>query len=105
MVLRNVAWSIMLVRLKTVTVLDWLLDSDPAIRWQALRDLTDALAEVVRQSAPAWPPRAGVPGCWTWRARTACGRAARCSRAQSRLGWRRAAADTRASPGLPPSPR
>lgn len=22
--------------------LDWLLDSDPAIRWQVLRDLTDA---------------------------------------------------------------
>jgi hypothetical protein len=30
-----------------VTVLDWLLDSDPAIRWQALRDLADAPAEVV----------------------------------------------------------
>jgi hypothetical protein len=28
-------------------VLDWLLDSDPAIRWQALRDLADAQAEVV----------------------------------------------------------
>jgi len=28
-------------------VLDWLLDSDPAIRWQALRDLADAPAEVV----------------------------------------------------------
>jgi hypothetical protein len=28
-------------------VLDWLLDSDPAIRWQALRDLVHAPAEVV----------------------------------------------------------
>lgn len=28
-------------------VLAWLLDSDPAIRWQVLRDLTDAPAEVV----------------------------------------------------------
>jgi hypothetical protein len=27
-----------------VDVLDWLLDSDPAIRWQVLRDLTDAPA-------------------------------------------------------------
>lgn len=27
--------------------LDWLLDSDPAIRWQALRDLADAPADVV----------------------------------------------------------
>ena len=29
------------------TLLDWLLDSDPAIRWQALRDLADAPAEIV----------------------------------------------------------
>jgi hypothetical protein len=28
-------------------VLDWLLDSDPAIRWQVLRDLADAPADVV----------------------------------------------------------
>jgi hypothetical protein len=32
-----------------VTVLDWLLDADPAIRWQALRDLADAPAEVVQR--------------------------------------------------------
>ena len=30
-----------------MTVLDWLLDADPAIRWQTLRDLTDAPADVV----------------------------------------------------------
>jgi hypothetical protein len=30
-----------------VTVIDWLLDSDPAIRWQVMRDLTDAPAEEV----------------------------------------------------------
>jgi hypothetical protein len=30
-----------------VTVLDWLLDSDPAIRWQALRDLAQAPSEGV----------------------------------------------------------
>ncbi|MBT2551144.1 hypothetical protein [Arthrobacter sp. ISL-65] len=29
-------------------MLDWLLDSDPSIRWQVLRDLTDAPAEKVR---------------------------------------------------------
>jgi hypothetical protein len=29
-----------------VNVLNWLLDSDPAIRWQVLRDLVDAPAEV-----------------------------------------------------------
>ncbi|GAA3169726.1 hypothetical protein GCM10010531_23530 [Blastococcus jejuensis] len=30
-----------------MTVLDWLLDSDPAIRWQALRDFADAPADIV----------------------------------------------------------
>jgi hypothetical protein len=30
-----------------MTVSDWLLDSDPAIRWQVLRDLADAPAEEV----------------------------------------------------------
>ena len=31
----------------TPTVIDWLLDADPSIRWQVLRDLTDAPAEIV----------------------------------------------------------
>ena len=30
-----------------MTVLDWVLEGDPSIRWQALRDLADAPAEVV----------------------------------------------------------
>ena len=30
-----------------MSVIDWLLDSDPAIRWQVLRDLADAPADVV----------------------------------------------------------
>ena len=30
-----------------MTVLDWLLDSDPALRWQALRDLANAPADAV----------------------------------------------------------
>ena len=36
-----------LVTLSLVTVLDWLLDSDPAIRWQVLRDIVRAPAEIV----------------------------------------------------------
>jgi hypothetical protein len=32
-----------------VDTLDWLLDSDPAIRWQPMRDLTDASPEAVRE--------------------------------------------------------
>lgn len=30
-----------------MSVIDWLLDSDPAIRWQVMRDLTDAPADEV----------------------------------------------------------
>ncbi len=30
-----------------MTVMGWLLDSDPSIRWQVLRDITDAPAEAV----------------------------------------------------------
>ncbi len=33
--------------METTKVLDWLLDSDPAIRWQVMRDLTDASPEAV----------------------------------------------------------
>ena len=41
------------------TVIDWLLDSDPAIRWQVLRDLTDAdaaqvSAERARVATEGW---------------------------------------------------
>ena len=32
---------------KSVTAIDLLLDSDPAIRWQVMRDLTDAPPELV----------------------------------------------------------
>lgn len=32
---------------RLVTVIDWLLDSDPSVRWQVLQDLTDASAEDV----------------------------------------------------------
>ena len=43
-------------------VLSWLLDSDPAIRWQALRDLTDApmgetLAVRARVATEGWGGR------------------------------------------------
>jgi hypothetical protein len=34
-------------RSEEMTVVDWLLDSDPAIRWQVMHDLTDEPAEVV----------------------------------------------------------
>jgi hypothetical protein len=54
-------------------VLDWLLDSDPSIRWQTLRDLVDAPAEVVeaeraRVATAGWGVRLlalqGEDGLW-----------------------------------------
>ena len=54
-------------------VLDWLLDSDPAIRWQVLRDLVHAPAEVVgseraRVATEGWGARLlalqGEDGLW-----------------------------------------
>ena len=46
----------------TMTVISWLLDSDPAIRWQALRDLTDepsdiVVAERARVATEGWGAR------------------------------------------------
>jgi hypothetical protein len=43
-------------------VIAWLLDSDPSIRWQVMRDLTDAPAEAVaaersRVASEGWGPR------------------------------------------------
>ena len=44
------------------TVIDWLLDADPSIRWQVLRDLTGAAAEIVaaeraRVASEGWGAR------------------------------------------------
>jgi hypothetical protein len=39
-------------RARCVPVLDWLLDSDPAIRWQVLNDLVHAPAEIVAAERP-----------------------------------------------------
>ncbi len=57
----------------SVTVIDWLLDSDPAIRWQALQDLADVPAGVVaaeraRVATEGWGARLlalrGEDGQW-----------------------------------------
>jgi hypothetical protein len=56
-----------------VTILDWLLDADPAIRWQVLRDLVHAPAEVIaaeraRVATEGWGARLlalqGEDGQW-----------------------------------------
>jgi hypothetical protein len=43
-------------------VIGWLLDADPSIRWQVMRDLTDTPAEIVaaersRVASEGWGPR------------------------------------------------
>jgi hypothetical protein len=58
---------------RTMTILDWLLDSDPAIRWQALRDLANAPEDIVateraRVTTEGWGARVlalqGADGQW-----------------------------------------
>ena len=57
------------------SIIPWLLDSDPSIRWQAMRDLTDAPdAEVAAERAKVATQRWGAqllasqglmaPGAW-----------------------------------------
>ena len=55
--------------------IDWLLDSDPAIRWQAMRDLTDASRRRSPPSALAWRAKASAQRFSPARARTARGTA------------------------------
>jgi hypothetical protein len=44
-------------------VIDWLLEGDPAIRWQVLHDLTDAAAEdVAAERARVENERGVLPG-------------------------------------------
>ena len=45
-----------------MTTIEWLLDADPAIRWQVMRDLTDTPAAIVasersRVASEGWGPR------------------------------------------------
>src|SRR5579864_8437071 len=60
-------------KLAAVTLLEWLLDSDPAIRWQTLRDLVGAPNDVVavertRVANEGWGARLldlqGEDGLW-----------------------------------------
>lgn len=43
------------------SVLQWLLDSDPAIRWQVIRDLIDAPADQVDAERAKAIRVAGIP--------------------------------------------
>src|ERR1700690_2078220 len=43
--------------------LKWLLDSDPSIRWQVMRDLTGKPPARLQPSGLASQPKAGEPNC------------------------------------------
>ena len=45
------------------SVIEWLLDSDPSIRWQVMRDLTDASAQEVATEQARVAPRASARNC------------------------------------------
>ncbi len=54
-------------------VLAWLLGSDPAIRWQVMRDLTEAPEDLVAAERARVAARAGAHGCSHSSSRTASG--------------------------------
>ena len=47
----------------TVAPMDWLLEGDPAIRWQTMRDLSRAPKAAVERERRRWRPRAGARVC------------------------------------------
>ena len=47
-----------------MNALDWLIAADPAIRWQAMRDLTDALPGEVAAERARVATGAGRPSHW-----------------------------------------
>ena len=57
------------------SVIDWLLDSDPAIRWQVMRDLTDRRRRRSRRSVRALPQKAWVRDCLLFKEPTGRGAA------------------------------
>ena len=48
-----------------MNVMKWLLDSDPAIRWQVMRDLPKKTSRQLRPNARVLRPKGGVHGCST----------------------------------------
>ena len=45
-----------------MSVIEWLLDSDPAIRWQVQRDIVEAPADVVAAERDGEPEDRGERG-------------------------------------------
>jgi len=57
-----------------MNVLDWLLDSDPAIRRQVLRDLLEMRRlKSSKRNVQGRPRKVGEPDCWRYRVMMANG--------------------------------
>lgn len=54
-----------------MAVIDWLLDSDPSIRWQVMRDLTHEQADVIAAERSRVATEGRGPGCLRSRRRAA----------------------------------
>ena len=63
-----------------VSVIDWLLDSDPSIRWQVMRDLVGESEERVARERSRVAKRGGERACSTFKDRMAIGAAPRSCR-------------------------
>ena len=66
--------------LRLVDVIDWLLEGDPAIRWQVLATSRMRRPRRSPPSGRGWSTRVGVPASWRSRTPTGCGTAAPASR-------------------------
>ncbi|MEK8226697.1 hypothetical protein NKG05_12275 [Oerskovia sp. M15] len=64
-------------------LVEWLLDSDPALRWRVERDLLRAPRRSGRRPVRGSRPRASALGCSPCRTPTGSGQAARSSRPTS----------------------
>ena len=72
-----------------MSVIEWLLDSDPSIRWQVMRDLNgEPDATVARERSRIAGEGWGL-ACWTFKDRMAIGAARRSSRTPGPRPWTR----------------
>jgi hypothetical protein len=79
-------------------VLDWLLDSDPAFRWQVCAILFMLQLRLSQPSVHRQPSMTGGTDCWRYKAKTASGLEARAFRRGTSTG----ATEVRASLESPP---
>ncbi len=80
-------------------VIEWLLDSDPSIRWQVMRDLSGAPAEEVAAERARVATEGVGAGCWPYREPRGVGRRG----VEPRLGLDHARSELLRELGLDPA--